>query len=1083
MLTRFALNNRALTIAALFICLIMGPLSLVTHPSREDPAIVIRAAQVVAQFPGMSTERVEKLISAKLEEKVREIPEVDTIEAISSTGQSLVKITVADTYTDMKPIWAELRNKMKDVATSLPSGTAGPIVFDDQGNVAMASIGMTAEGFSNAEMFEAAKVFRRLIYARVPGVRKVDFFGNEEQRIFVEFDNVRLARLGLEPDAITNAISQQNVIVPAGRIEAEGVTFNVEPTGDFGGIDELENLRINIAGASTPLYLSDIAQISRGYSDPPEKPAYFNGKETIVIGVSMVDQFDANAFGAALSSLTSEFANSLPVGFDLDYVTWQPAEIEQAVLGVANNLWQTILIVLGVVIAFLGFRSGLIVGAMVPLVMLISTLVMRNAGIELERMSLAALIISLGLLVDNGIVVAEEIQGRFQRGEDRVKAALATGKSLTGPLLAASLTTIFAFMPLMLAPGGAGEYTRSISLVIAIALLVSWVIALTALILLCVWFLKSDEPINEDEAYDRWYYNAYRRVMHFLVALRYLTVPLAFSTLALGIWMFGFVSNTFFPASERAQLQIIVELPQGQNTFATRAVTAQLEAWLLDDTKNPDVTNVATYIGDGGPRFYLALDPADGQPNSAYMLVTTNTAEAVVPLQNRVRNFAAARIPEAEIYPKVMSMGPNESGLVEYRISGPDAHVLKSASEQLQLAMRRVPSTVNVTDDWHNPVVTIKVIIDQEAARRTGISSANIAEALETQLSGTEVTSYRVGDLSIPVVIRAEEDQRTTLDRLRSLNISVVGKSPVPLMQVAELEGSTGFAQIRRRNLERTITISAKSLALTAAEFDATLQPELDALQDALPTLYRIEKGGEVEGSADAQSALGANLPLALVLILLVLIWQFDSIKKPIIIILTIPLVVTGVAGALIVAPGANFSFMGILGFLALCGIVINNAIVLIDRIAVELAAGRPLREAIIEAGVRRLTPIVMTTCTTALGLAPIILSRDVLFYDLAVVIAGGLLVGTLLTLIVVPCLYAIFFSDAAQASQSEERVSDEPRVDNLVDDQATISGIVPVGIARQDGQPLANYDSLLGPLATYPALDIPSARDEAKVD
>ena len=1016
MLTKFALENRALTIALLLVCLVVGPISLITHPSREDPAITIRNAQVVALFSGMPAVRVENLISSVLEEKIREIPEVKTIESINTSGQSLIKITVYDEYTDMDPIWTDLRNKMRDVAGDLPDGTVGPIVFDDQGNVAMATIAMVADGFSNAEIYEAAKAFRRLIYARVPGVRKVDFYGYEEQRIFVEFDNVRLARLNLDANAIVDAISSQNVILPGGRIEADGRTFSVEPTGDFGGIDELSSLKISVPGSSTPLFLSDIATVVAGYEDPPSTPVFYNGQPAIVVGVSMVDQFDANAFGDALADLTRTFEQSLPVGFVLDHVTWQPDEIAAAVFSVVNNLWQTILIVLAVVIAFLGFRTGLIVGAMVPLVMLISTLLMRQIGIELERMSLAALIISLGLLVDNGIVIAEDIQGRLQRGQDRIKAALATGQSLSGPLLAASLTTIFAFLPLMLAPGAAGEYTRSISLVIAIALLVSWIVALTALILLCVSFLKGGAAADEDAAYDRWYYQAYRAMLRKLVAWRLITIPVTFSTLALGIWMFGFVSTTFFPASERAQLQVVVELPQGQNSYATRDVAAQIENWLLSPDENPEVATVVTYIADGGPRFYLALDPPDGRPNNAYMLVTVKTSEDVVPLQRRLRAYAAARVPEAEIYPKAMSMGPNEAGLVEFRISGPSGAVLKQASQQLQLALRRIPGSVNVTDDWNNPTVALNVVVDQEAARRAGLTSQDIANSLDNQLSGAEVTTYRVGDLSIPVVLRAEKEQRTTLERLASLNISVVGQSPVPLVQVARLEGQTSFAQIRKRNLERAITISGKNLALTAAELDAALAPDLDALRASLPPLYSIEKGGEIEGSADAQGALGANVPLGFALILLVLIWQFNSFKKPVIIILTIPLVITGVAGALLIAPGANFSFMGILGFLALSGIVINNAIVLIDRIAIEQSAGRPLREAIIEAGVRRLQPIIMTTCTTAMGLLPIILSRDVLFYDLAVVIAGGLIVGTVLTLVVVPCLYALFFREPEPA-------------------------------------------------------------------
>lgn len=1010
MLTQLALRNRALTLAALIVAIVWGGFSLLTHPSREDPSITIRNASVVVRFAGMSADRVEDLITSKIEEKVREISQVDEIVSISTTGQSLVKITVADEYTDMTPIWTDLRNKMDDVVSELPDGSIGPIVEDDKGNVAFATIAITGDGFSNAEMYEVAKAYRRLVYARVDGVRKIEFFGYEEQRIFVEFDNVRIARLGLSGDAIRSAISQQNVILPGGRIEAGGQTFTIEPSGDFGNISEIEQISLAVPGSSAPIYLADIAEITAGYQQPPGKPAFWNGKPAIVVSISMIDQFDANAFANKLDEVTRRFEQSLPVGFVLDRVTWQADEISTAVLGVFNNLWQTIVIVLLVVVAFLGLRTGLIVGAMVPVVMIVSTIVMRMTGIELERMSLASLIIALGLLVDNGIVIAEDLQNRLQRGEERLSAALATGQSMTVPLLAASLTTILAFMPLMLAPGGAGEYTRSISLVIAIALITSWIIALTVLILLCVWFLKAGDPVDESVAYDKPFYDRYRGVLNFCLEWRYATLAVAFASLVAGAGLFGFVAKTFFPASERSQLQVIVELPQGHNTWGTRAVTKKIEAWLQNAKENPEVESVVTYIADGGPRFYLALSPPDGTPNTAYMLVSVKDPADVRSLQAKVRKFAADFVPEAEVYPKVMSMGPNEAGLVEFRIAGPNEGVLKKASDQLQLALRRIPGTIDVTDDWKNPTVTVRAVVDQDAARRAGVTSQDIANALNSQLSGAQVTEYRVGDLSIPVVFRTREDQRRNLDRLMSLNIAVTDDGPVTLEQVARLEADPGFANVRRRDLERVITVSGKGLTRTAAELDSLMQPEIRSLEQTLPPGYRVEQGGEIENSAEAQERLFKNVPLALALMILVLIWQFDSFRKPLIIVLTIPLVWFGVSLALFIMPGANFSFMGILGLLALAGIVINNAIVLIDRIDIERAAGRNTHEALIEAGVRRLQPIIMTTCTTALGLMPIILSRDVLFYDLAVVIAGGLLVGTLLTLVVVPCLYAMFF-------------------------------------------------------------------------
>ena len=511
MLTRFALDNRTFVLALLLLCIVAGPISFLSHPSREDPAITIRNAQVIAQYPGMSASRVEDLITRRLEEKIREMPEVKHIESTSSTGQSLLKIEVQDQYVDMDPIWADLRNKMDDVRSSLPSGTIGPQVLDDQGNVAMATIAITAEGFENWEMREAAKELRRIVYATVPGVRKVDLYGVEEQKVYVEFDNIRISQLGIDPNEIVSSITQQNVILPGGRVEADGLTMTIEPSGDFTDLEDLAGLQIQIPGdPPTSIYVRDIADVRLGYSEPPEAPAFYNGKPTVVVGVSMIDQVDSNLFSATLKEVVRRFEQAMPWGVELSFITFQQNEINASVYSVMNNLWQTCLVVLAVVIAFLGLRTGLIVGAMVPMVMLISTLVMRWLEIELERMSLASLIISLGLLVDNGIVVAEDIQGRIKRGQERIAAALEAGRTLTMPLLAASLTTILAFMPLMLAPGAPGEYTRSISLVIGIALAISWVVALTVLLIICVWFMKAGEAQDEDAVYDRSYYNAYR---------------------------------------------------------------------------------------------------------------------------------------------------------------------------------------------------------------------------------------------------------------------------------------------------------------------------------------------------------------------------------------------------------------------------------------------------------------------------------------------------------------------------------------------------------------------------------------------
>lgn len=1013
-LSELAMNNKAVVLFFTLLVLVAGPFSFSTHPSREDPKISIRTAVVSARYQGMSPERMENLITKKIEEKIREIPEVEHIESTVQNGSTIIRANVYDRYSDMDPIWIQLRNKMDDVKADLPDGTEGPFVNDDYGDVAMASIALTAEGFSISEMREAARRVRDQLYS-LGGVRKITLYGVEPERIFVEIDNIRLSQFGISGTDIINAISKQNIILPGGTINTEGQSIFIEPSGNFEDLKDITDLQIQIPGQTGQVaYLKDIAKISRGYADPPKAPVFYNGKPAIVLGVSMIDQYDSFKFADDLKRRVRLIEQSLPIGYKFDYITFQPNEISIAINGVMNNLYQTIVIVLIVVMVFLGWRTGLLVGAMVPLVMLLSILVMRVVGIELERMSLATLIIALGLLVDNGIVVSEEIGRRLTLGEERFSAVINAGRDMSVPLLTSSLTTVFAFMPLMLAESAAGEYTRSISLVIAITLIGSWLVAMVVMPVFSFWFFKPGPTVDEETLYNRPLFKRYRSVLDFILKRRALFLASICALLVSSIFLFSYVPKVFFPASERTQLQVLIDAPVGSNSYKTLASIKPLSAWLMDKNQNPEVKDHVAYIADGGPRFYLGLNPIDADPFRAYLIVNVNTAEDVRRLLEKVRIFAARNMPEVRVTPKPMSMGPAEAGLVEYRFSGPSDKELKRLSLELQAAMRAIPATRNIKDNWENPTIKVLVQIDQTRARRVGITSEQIAQALNANFAGTSVTVYREGDQTIPVILREAGTARTNIDRLRTINVARVDGRAIPLLQVATFEGITQYAYLQRRDLERVIKISGVNPGLSAQALDKALGPDLERIQKQLKPGYRFERGGELEDSSKAQGSLFANFPLAFALILLVLIAQFDSFKKPLMILLTVPLIITGVALALFIMPGANFGFMAILGLLALFGIFLNNAIVLIDKIDMERTAGLGLHDAIIKASINRMKPILITTATTVLGLVPIILSRDVLFYDLALVISGGMIVGTLFTLGVVPVLYSLFFREEA---------------------------------------------------------------------
>jgi len=1005
-LTAWALANRRLVILGVIFVCVVGPLSFLSHPSREDPAITIRTAVVTAALPGMSPARVEDLITRKLEEKIRSMPEVENIVSTSRAGVASVRVELYDRYSDLEPIWQDLRNLMDDVRKDLPDGVQGPFVNDDYGAVAMATIAVTASGFSRAELNETGRELRRALYG-VPGVSKVELFGAEPERIYVEFDGARLAQLGLTAQSLANIVRQTNVVSSGGRVQADGKSLTVEPSGNFNAIEDIGEVSVSVPEYPGQVaYLRDLASITRSYADPPEHPILVNGERAVVLSVQMVEQYDADAFGRALKNRVAALERGLPIGYRLSYITFQPDQVDSAVGNVMNNLYQTVIIVLVIVMFFLGWRTGLIVGVMVPLTMLLTILVMRVSGIELERMSLATLIIALGLLVDNGIVMAEEIGRRLSLGEERAAAAIATGKSMAVPLLASSLTTIIAFLPLMLAENEAGEYTRSLSLVIAIALLGSWLLAMTVTPLACVLGMGKTAPVDEAALSQGRFYQRYRHWLAAALNHRVAFVVAIVAMLAAALWGLQFVPKAFFPASDRAQLQVYVDLPVGTNTHRTLAVTQRLSTWLTDAEQNPDVASHVAYVGDGGPRFYLGLNPIDPDPNRAFLVVNTMQQSANDAVAYRIGRHAMDQMPEARVTIKKMSMGATEAGLVEYRILGTDAQVLTGLAHKLEDGMRSIDGAMNIRDNWENMIIKIVADVRQADARRAGLTSETIAAALNGTLSGLEVTEYREGDQIIPVVVRAQGDERTSIDRLRTLNVNPGQGNPVPLFQVANLEGAAEFSMIQRRNLEQVVTVSAKHRDLSAAGFHVALRPLLEGLD--LPAGYRIEVGGEIEGSQEAQGALFANMPLALMMIVLVLVAQFNSFRRPLLILGVIPLSLVGVTLALLLMPGAKLSFMAILGLLSLAGIIINNAIVLIDRIELERARGSGIDDAILDASIARLRPIVMTTVTTVFGLMPLIWSRDVLFYDLAVVVAGGLLVGTVLTLGVVPVLYSL---------------------------------------------------------------------------
>ncbi len=1009
-ITEFSIKNSRITLLVILIIMAAGVLVFASYPSREDPSIVIRSAQVTTQFPGMSPERIEALITQPLEEKIREIPEVKTITSDSQTGVSLIKIDIRDDVTDLAPVFQDLRNKMTDAARDMPEGTLGPIVNDEVGLTALATIALWSDGFSIAEMQNTAEKVRDRLYA-VEGIKKIELFGVQEERIFLEISRANVAKYGIDLSVIVDTLRNQNIILPGGNVDADGQTVILEPSGNFESIEDIENALFSVSDGGDLSRLSDVVDVKRGYVDPPSAPVLFNGRPAIVLSVSTIDGISSTEFGDRLTARLELLQNQLPIGYVLEYATYQPELIDAAVSGAVDNLYQTLVIVLVIVMIFLGFRTGLIVGTFVPVTMLLGVIIMRMLDVELQRVSIAAMIIALGMLVDNGIVVAEDIRVRMAQGIDRTKAAIDAGKSLAIPLLTSSLTTILFFVPMALAEGGTGEYTLSLAQVVAIVLLASWFLAMFMTPAICNWFIKVDvSPAGADgeDRFNGLMYDIYRKVLDLVLKFRLAFLGLVLLALLASAYSFKWLDKEFFPLGDRNQYLVYIDLPAGSSVPQTQEVVARLADWLSDKSINPEIASNVAYTANGGPRFFLALSAIDPDPHKAFVLVNTKSVDDVDMLVARTRQYLLDNFPEAIGDAKKMWMGASEAGLFEVRIVGQDAAILKEASEVIKSKLREMPGNLVAKDNWENKVVKLSVEIDQARARRAGVTSEEIAYALNTYLVGTEVTVYREGKDVIPVILRSIESDRATLTGLQALSVySRAQNDTIPLFQIADIKGTWEYGRIKRRDQQRTLTVTGKNATGAAVDIYAYLQPTLENLD--LPPGYSWEVGGEIEKQAEANENLFANLPLAFALIVVLLVWQFNSFRRPIIILLTIPLVLIGGILGLFVLQ-AKFGFMVILGFFSLAGIILNNGIVLIDRIDEEIKGGKTPAEAVKFACLSRLRPIIITSLTTVLGLLPLIISEDPLFYAMASAMAFGLAVGTIFTLGFIPVLYSLFF-------------------------------------------------------------------------
>ncbi|MEO1309604.1 MAG: efflux RND transporter permease subunit [Pseudomonadota bacterium] len=1020
--TKLAIENSRATVMAVVIIIFAGVATFLNYPQAEDPAITVRTVSVSAFYPGMSPERVEDLISKPIESAMRELADVDIIASTSKTGEVVLKLVLKDSVTDLEQAFSDIRTQADDVRRELPDGVIGPFVEDELGLTAVATVALWADGFSLPEIADVAGEIQETIYT-LDGVRKVEIFGEQDEAIYLETLPSQVAELDISTQEVFGAIAQQNIIRSGGSIVAAGRNVIIEPSGNYETEEDIRDTVFRLPNTGRVLTIGDVASVERRLQDPPVRPAFFNNREAVVLSISTLEGTNNVKFGDDLTRLLSEVQQDLPVGYLLNYATYQPTLISESVRSAVSNVYQTLAIVLIVVLVFLGVRTGLIVGFFVPLTVLLGVVMMRFLGIELQRMSIAATIISLGLLVDNGIVVAEDIRVRLSKGVERARAAAESAHSLALPLLTSSLTTIFAFVPMLLVPGGAGEYVRSLAQVVIALLLVSWLLSMTVTPAMCAWFLKAekDRPVQEPTYRGAGYW-FYRRILSTFLRRRLLLIALLVGALIISIGALRNVEKEFFPLGDRNEFLVYVDFEAGTDIRETQAEIRKLTAWLSDDETNPEVLSNIAYVGSGGPRFFLSLTPFDPDPHRAFVHVRTKTLAGVGPVIERTNAFIDSALPTASADAKRMWFGATEPGSLKIRLSGLSADLLVAAGETVADRLRAIPGASGVRHDWENRVLKVVVEVDQTRAQRAGVTSTDIANALNTTFSGNQLTEFREGDDTLAVILRGAEELRLALGGLPRVQVfSASTQSYVSLGQVATPRPEWVYGRIVRRDQRRTLTVEARHPDLTSTELLDEIQETLDGLD--LPAGYAVEIGGEIEDQANANRDLFAYMPHALFGILILLVSQFNSFRAGGIIVATVPLILIGGVVGLIVMNG-TYGFMVLLGFFSLAGILINNGIVLVDRIQYERSIGREPLDAVATACLARLRPILITTATTVLGLIPLIISGGALFYSMACVIAFGLVVATMITLGFVPALYSVLFGIPIQRAPNAVRAA-----------------------------------------------------------
>ncbi len=1031
-LSRWALEHPALTRYLMVVLMVLGMASYFQLGQDEDPPFTFRAMVVRAYWPGATAEQVAEQVTDKIERTLQEVPYADKIRSYSKPGEAQIIFQIKDNSKpgDVPQIWYSVRKKIGDMRGSLPPGVVGPFFNDEFGDVFGVIYALSGQGFSPAELKTQADALRQELL-RVPDVAKVELFGAQDEKVYIEISQKKLAQMGLDMGAVLGQLGQQNAVESAGSVQSPLDVVQVRVGGQFQSLDDLRAMPIRGASGAQ-IRLSDIATVTRGYVDPAFVKVRHQGQEVIALGVSMAKGGDIISLGQALRQAVSSMEASLPVGMKLEQVQDQPSAVSSSVNEFIKVLIEAVVIVLAVSFLALGLhkrpgvhplwkrwtldiRPGLVVGITIPLVLAVTFLAMHYFGIGLHKISLGSLIIALGLLVDDAIIAVEMMVRKMEEGYDKVRAATFAYELTAMPMLTGTLITAAGFLPIGMAKSMTGEYTFAIFAVTVVALLVSWVASVYFVPYLGAWLLKppahamSSEQLDSADMFDSPFYRRFRVWVTWCVTHRWKTIGITVFLFAMGIVGMGKVQQQFFPDSSRPEILVDLWMPEGTPIGASDDIAKRVEQRLAQEE---GVKSVTAWVGSGVPRFYLPLDQVFPQSNVSQLIVLPHDLKTREVLRNKLPTLLAQEFPEVRGRVKLLPNGPPVPYPVQFRVVGPDPKVLRLKADEIKVEMRQNPHTRGVNDNWNESVKALRLEVDQAKARALGVTSQSIAQSSRTLLSGSTVGQFREGDKLIDIVLRQPLSERDAMSDLAQAYVPTASGRVIPLLQIATPVYTWEPGVMWREGRQYAITVQSDiAEGLQGATVSAQLLPALKKIEATWQGQglqgYRIEVAGAVEESSKGSASIAAGLPVMLFITFTLLMLQLQSFSRAMLVFLTGPLGMAGVAGALLVL-NRPFGFVALLGVIALMGMIQRNSVILIDQIEQDRAAGMPAWQAIVESAVRRLRPIVLTAAAAVLAMIP--LSRSVFWGPMAVAIMGGLIVATALTLLALPAMYAAWF-------------------------------------------------------------------------